>query len=100
MTAECDKISEDILPIQNCLLCNSELLCKVIDNGKAKMFNCPQCNVFVVNEDVERKLLELNQSLINKLSSYSSKCPNDQVFHIHSDELSNIVAHYVPELTL
>lgn len=86
------------MPIQNCLLCNSESSCNFIDYGRAKMFNCPQCNVFVVSEDVERKLLELNQGLINKLSLYSSKCPNDQVFHIHSDELSNIVAHCVPEL--
>jgi hypothetical protein len=100
MTTERDKIPEDIMPVQNCMLCNNESSYKVIDHGRAKMFDCPQCNVFVVSEDVEGKLLELNQRLINKLSMYSSKCPNDQVFHIHSDELSNIFAHCVPELTL
>lgn len=88
------------MPVENCPLCNNEATYKVVDYGRAKKFDCPQCNLFVVSAGVEKKLLELDQNLINKLSLNSSKCPDDLVFHIHNDELSNIIAHYVPELTL
>jgi len=88
------------MPIQNCLLCDNEATYKVVDDGRAKMFDCPQCNVFVVSGNVEKQLPELDQDLINKLSLVSSMCPNGQVFYIHNDDLLNIVAHCVIELNL
>jgi hypothetical protein len=100
MIIERDKISEDMMSVENCPLCDTEATYKVVDYGKAKMFDCPQCSVFVVSAGVEKKLPELDQNLINRLSLNSSKCPAGRVFHIHNDELSNIIAHYVPELNL
>jgi len=88
------------MSVQNCLLCDNEATYKVVDYGRAKMFVCPQCNIFVVSAGVEKQLPELDQKLINKLSLNSSKCPDDRVLHIHNDELSNIIAHCVPELNL
>lgn len=98
MIIERDKISEDMMSVENCPLCDNKATYKVVDYGRAKMFDCPQCNVFVVSAGVEKKLPELDQNLINRLSLNSSKCPVNRVFHIHNDELSNIIAHYVPEL--
>ena len=77
---------DNILPKQNCPLCNQVVIFVGINVGRRKKINCPHCGIYKISLSAEEAILKLPQHQKEMISKASVECNRETTLSIWIDK--------------